>query len=319
MTVAWWLHEGASGGFTMHQDKDRSAKWLLSHHGDAVLKLAGLAGFTAWKHLPSEVVAPRRTFDGLLQVTYPDEPEPRLVLIEVESYGGSDTDRQVFDDLLLVALEYRKIPEVVSLVMKPKGNLRVAGAVSESSPGGTTRLSGQWPVVRLWELDAQGLLDDGDVGLIPWVPLTRSARPTHDVLFECVGRIRKVADAGERAGLLAVTFLLTSFAHPGYDLFSIFGGKGMVIDFESVGMKQLGEAYRERYQAQWEAQWQAQWELEFLRGTVTEALEARFGAVPGTITDRLNAITDANQVRRLHRVAVTCHSFDDFLAEASKQ
>jgi len=111
----------------MHQDKDRSAKWLLGKHGDALLRLAGITGFTKWEHAPAEVVAPRRSLDGLFKLTFPGEREPRLVIVEIESYADSTADRQVLDDIMLVALEHRRLPEVVSLILKPKGEVAVNG------------------------------------------------------------------------------------------------------------------------------------------------------------------------------------------------
>lgn len=82
----------------MRQDKDRSGKWLLAHHGDAGLKLAGLTGFTTWKALQPETVAPGRLPDGLLEVRFPGEAEATLVLVEIETYPDADADRQVLDD-----------------------------------------------------------------------------------------------------------------------------------------------------------------------------------------------------------------------------
>jgi hypothetical protein len=38
----------------MRQDKDRTGKWLLAHHGDAILKLGGVTGFSSWKPLQAE-------------------------------------------------------------------------------------------------------------------------------------------------------------------------------------------------------------------------------------------------------------------------
>jgi hypothetical protein len=32
-----------------------------------------------------------------------------------------------------------------------------------------------WPVVRVRELEAESLLGVGDAGLVPWVPLTKTA------------------------------------------------------------------------------------------------------------------------------------------------
>src|SRR5262249_40198084 len=156
--------------------KDRSSKWLLTHHGDAILRLGGIDGFTAWRTLANEKVAPRRLPDGLVEVHFPDRPEPVWVLVEIESYPDASTDQQGFEDLMVIALEHGVVPEVVALILKPKGNQTVVGAAEKTSAGGRTRLSASWPVVRLWELDAERLLEAGDPGLIPWVPLARSGQ-----------------------------------------------------------------------------------------------------------------------------------------------
>ena len=62
----------------MRQDKDRSGKWLLTHHGDAILKLGGITDFSSWKALQPETVAPRRLPDGLIEVRFPGESEQPL-------------------------------------------------------------------------------------------------------------------------------------------------------------------------------------------------------------------------------------------------
>ena len=33
----------------MREDKDNSAKWLIEHHGGAILRLSGIRGFTSWR------------------------------------------------------------------------------------------------------------------------------------------------------------------------------------------------------------------------------------------------------------------------------
>lgn len=120
----------------MRQDKDRSSKWLLTRHGDAILKLGGITGFSSWKALQPETVAPRRLPDGLIEVRFPGQAEPTWVLIEIETYPDADADRQILDDLMLIAVERRIVPEVVSLVLKPKGNLTVAGTADLTSQHG---------------------------------------------------------------------------------------------------------------------------------------------------------------------------------------
>ena len=86
----------------MHQDTDRGSQWLIENFGDAILKLAGYKEFLEWKHKPSEVVAPRRFPDGLMQVRFARQSEFTLVLVEIESYPNVDADRQVLEDVALI-------------------------------------------------------------------------------------------------------------------------------------------------------------------------------------------------------------------------
>jgi hypothetical protein len=128
----------------MHQDKDRSSKWLLTHHGNAILKLGGFTGFTHWQAIQPETVAPRRLPDGLLEVRFLGEADPTWVLVEIETYPDKDADRQVFDDLMLIAVDRKFVPEVISLVLKPKGHLEVTGNAERTSRRGGTRIGGPW-------------------------------------------------------------------------------------------------------------------------------------------------------------------------------
>jgi hypothetical protein len=38
---------------------DKSSKWLIQHHGDAILRLAGVTNVAAWRALQAELVQPR--------------------------------------------------------------------------------------------------------------------------------------------------------------------------------------------------------------------------------------------------------------------
>jgi hypothetical protein len=46
---------------------DKSSKWLIEHHGDSILRLAGVTGIAWWRALQAELVHPRRLPDGRRQ------------------------------------------------------------------------------------------------------------------------------------------------------------------------------------------------------------------------------------------------------------
>ncbi len=280
----------------MRQDKDRSAKWMLTHHGDAILKLAGLTDFRSWKALQAETVAPRRLPDGLLEVRFADQAKPSWVLVEIETYPDSDADTQVFEDLMLIRVDRKVVPEVVSLVLKPKGNLTVAGAVEARSASGRTKLGGSWPVVRLWELEADQLLAAGDVGLVPWVPLTKTTLAAEELMSRCHDRLVRVPDKADRAGLMAVTQILAGLAFPDKRFLNLFGGPEAMI--ESPVLDEAKALIRVRAK----------------REDILAALEIRFGTVPAERVAALHTVKDEGRLKELHRLAITCPDLDAFVA-----
>lgn len=288
----------------MRQDKDRSAKWMLTHHGDAILRLAGLTDFSSWKALQAETVAPRRLPDGLLEVRFAGATEPNLVLVEIETYPDADADRQVLEDLLLIRVDRKLVPEVVSLVLKPKGKLAVTGLVEEHSSRGGTRIGGSWPVVRLWELEAETLLGAGDAGLVPWVPLTRSTQTPEELMTRCRDRLVQVPDKTDRAGLMAVTQILAGLAFPDKRFLDLFGGAQAMI--ESPVLDEVKEILRKQYEAEFTA--------KATRRAIRATLEARFGVVPEARVAALDAIADDARLKELVRLAATCPDLDAFAA-----
>ncbi len=65
---------------------DRSSKWLIQHHGDALLRLAGLRDVTSWRALQAEVVQPAQLPDGLLAVRRRGRRREQYYVVEVATY-----------------------------------------------------------------------------------------------------------------------------------------------------------------------------------------------------------------------------------------
>ena len=281
----------------MNQDKDRGSKWLIENFGDAILKLAGYTGFHEWKHKPSEVVAPRRFPDGLMQVRFAGQSEFTLVLVEIESYPNADADRQVFEDVALIYLEHHQVPEVISLVLKPKGHQRVSGQCERSSQLGHTRLSGTWPVIELWLWEAEELFADGDIGLIPWATLARSDQPAEVLVARCVDRIREVPNETKRDALLAITQIMAGLAFPTQRFPNLFGGTQPML--ESPIIDEALEFMR----------------LRTIRESIRRILKARFGVVAPDRLAALTTIRDGERLENLVEIAAKCLTLEAFLEE----
>jgi hypothetical protein len=312
----------------MRQDKDRAGHWLIEHFGDLALKLAAVRDIATCRAVKGDLVAPRRFPDGLLEVTFTDRPGKEFFLVEIEVDADPDADRQMFEDLMALALDRRPIPEGIILVLRPKGNARVAGRYELARPGRRTGLGGWWQVVELWTLEAADLLAQNDVGLVPWVPLTHYAGPPEELLKECRERIERDAPPERHEGLLAVTRILAGAVYDRGLVEAIFGRIAMkgfldipiVKDFidEQVAerlAKEIDEHVAERIanevakrrEQEHQAGRRAVW-IE----SIVENLAVRFGSVPDDLQAQITAITDDARLTDLHRFAITCTDLEAF-------
>ena len=124
----------------MRAKYDISSKWLIEHYAAAMLKLAGVGPVARARPLPGEVVQTRQLPDGLVEARITGRTDPVLCLIEVSTYPYSAVPEALLDDIALTYLDRRVIPEVVTLVLRERGNVRVDSSIRLASPLGTTRL-----------------------------------------------------------------------------------------------------------------------------------------------------------------------------------
>ena len=85
---------------------DKSSKWLIEHHGDALLRLAGLTDIVSWKPLPAELVQPRQLPDGLLEFRMRDYDRSHLALLEIATYPERRVHQQVMRDVVMTSLAF---------------------------------------------------------------------------------------------------------------------------------------------------------------------------------------------------------------------
>jgi hypothetical protein len=275
---------------------DASSKWLIENHADAILRLAGVTGVVSFKALPGEVVQSRQLPDGLVEVRLAGRPDPALFLIEINTYPDNRVPGELLDDLMLTYLNRRQLPELVTLVLCPKGNLQVNPRAEVVSPLGWSRLEAGWRVVNLWELSAADFLPLTDPGLAPWVPLTRLDVPAEQVIQQCKDVIEANSEGGQKANLLAVTEILSGLVHDERMLETILrGGFGMI---ESPVLKK----------------WLRESEVAAYQSMLLGAVSRRFGTVPPDVSATVRLITDHPRLELLLDSAYSAATLDDFRA-----
>lgn len=273
---------------------DKSSKWLIQHHADAMLRLAGLHDVVEWKALQAELVQPRKLPDGLVEATLSGQQQKDLFLLEIFTYPDGRMPEQVVADQALVFLDRGRLPEVLVLVLHPKGNLASSRALELVSRQGWTRWQAAWRVVELWNMPAEPLLAANDPGLVPWVPLTTFTAPPETIFRQCKEILDQRAKPEEKENLEVVTQVLASLRYNDPGLLDILGGKKAMIESpliqEIVSEAQLKTAHED----------------------ILGVLQTRFKTVPSDIKAALCAILDRKRLRDLLSLAVTCPHLDAF-------
>lgn len=281
---------------------DRSSKWLIEHFGRALLWMAGVRQIVSCRAVAPELVHPRQIPDGLLEVRLPDQPEPFLFLVELVTFPRQRVKEQMLDDALLVHLDRRRLPEILTIVLCPSGQITLTGEHGVTSPLGWSRLDLRWRVIELWRLRAADLLATQDVGLIPWVPLTSFDEPPEQVLWECRQRIDSQAMPEQRAGLLTVTHVFSLLRYDSLDLKAILGDRRTMLELPFL--KELEEELtREVRESTTLSDWQS---------SLLLVLESRFAPVPTPVQNQILQIRDPKLLRDLVRRASTVADLNTF-------
>jgi hypothetical protein len=269
---------------------DLGSKWLPHNQGKGVLLVGGLKGVRRYQPMPAEIVQSRKYPDGLLQVFLAGDKAPHHVLIEVATYPEKRALKQALDDLTLAYSALGHLPELLMLVLRPKGRFRIGGRHQLRSKLGLSRLEAEWRAVELWTRSAEEFLSAGDVGVVPWVPLMQFDGPPEALLEQCAEKIEREAPPQDRADLLAVSQVLTELRFPHPELVGILGGQRPMI--ESPLLQRM---MAERSQ-----------------NLILAALKERFGTVPRDVTRHLRAIIDEKKLLQLIRLVVTCPDIQAF-------
>lgn len=276
------------------QQYDKSSKWLIEHHGDSILRLAGVRNIEWWRPLQTELVQSRRLPDGLIEAKLHRTAKPARFLVEISTYPYRRLSKQAIEDTLVAYLNREELPEMLTLILHPGGRKRVAGAADLVRPHGWTRLHLEWKVVEMWTIPAADLLAADDLGLIPWVPLAQIEGPPEPIFRECRARIDRAAPPGDRENLLGVTQFLARLNYNDPRLFQALGGRKVMI--ESPILKELmAENTRKTTQS-----------------NILKVLVGRFGRGARALGPALKAIEDDRQLEKLLIQSGRCPDLESF-------
>lgn len=285
------------------QERDIAGKWLIGFHADTLVRLAGIRRIVSWKAVQAEPVEPRRLPDGLIEVHCRGRSQPILVALEVSTYPYTRLAKQAADYALLIYLARGVVPEVVTLILRPKGRKPAPRELVIPSEAGTTSIRVEWKVIELWKVPASELLAAGDIGLIPLVPLSSFEGPDEAILDECRERILRDAPADERENLLAVTHFFAGLKYNDTRLFEKLGGTKAMLKTGSPLLREIIEEATE--------EGRREGAQSATKNNIIAVLAARFGTEAEALGAGLKAIDDAGLEELLGRAA-TCPDLASF-------
>lgn len=269
---------------------DMGSKWLLHNQGKGALLVGGIKGVRRIEPMPGEIVQNRQYPDGLLRVSLAGEPKPHHVLVEVATYPEKRALKQALDDLSLAYQALRHLPELLMLVLRPRGKFRIDGKHEVRSKLGLSKLGAEWKVVEVWTLPAEEFLAAGDVGVVPWVSLMQFDGPPEALLERCREKIEREAHPKDQADLLAVAQVIAELKFPTPELISLLGGQQVMI--ESPLLQKM--------------------RAETLHQAILDFLKGRFGSVPRDVTRHLRNVPDEKKLRQLSVFAGQCPDLQAF-------
>ena len=150
----------------------------------------------------------------------------------------------------------------------------------------------------MWSVPAEQLLAAGDVGMVPWVPLSYIEGPPEPVLRECRARIDAQAPPGERENMLAVTQVLARLRYNDPGILALFGGRQSMI--ESPLIQEL------------ESEFTSKATHNAMHKSILVVLEARFGPVSEDIRTAVQRVQDESALVALTQLAARCPDLDEF-------
>ncbi len=292
--------------------KDRSANWLIEAHGGSLLRLANVTGFTKCEAVESVLTFPKQMPDGLLEVTFSHRSEPDPFLIEVEVFPDRESLDQLRDDAAMVILTRNVLPDILILVLRPKGNAAIPEEIVVASPHGMSEMRLRIRVVNLWTLSAESLLEMNDVGLIPWVPLTQWNGSPESLLRTCRDRIVSEGPAREVGNLLAATRTMAEIRYNDFNLLKLFEEIPMTMEkvFNASPFIQRLKADSQREGMR---EGMREGKRETSSQLIIRQLTKRFGTVPNDLMARLATVTDEAKLLDIVDCAYECNDLHEFL------
>ncbi|MBF0549264.1 MAG: hypothetical protein HQK60_01895 [Deltaproteobacteria bacterium] len=299
---------------------DVSTKILIAKCGREIIhRLIGirLTDDDVLEELPQETVSLKRA-DAVIMVT-DKTGNRRIVLIEIQTAWDRDVPLRLLDYRTRYRLKYGLEAISSVLLLQPSGQ-----AVAQYEDN---EVSFRFRLIRVYDLDAQDIVQEGLICLMPFVPLMRHGKDlvgqADDLIYES-SLPRK--DKADMLGAMAIFSSLVSRDIPRM-LFS--KRRDIMIDspayevFKEVVYEDVWKDLTEKYQLEGLTEDEKKIRLAMLllqsRNDVIKILKFRFETLPPAIVQAINELWHPDILDKLLISAVTAPSLEQFTHEMDEE
>jgi len=265
----------------MHQ-YDVASKILMETCRDEIIRhFAGIdvQESTIIEELPQETVSLKRS-DFPVMVKDRKGREG-LLIIELQTTWREDVPLHLLDHRTRYQIKYNIDPTSFVILLKPSG---AAGGVYENK-----EVRFAFRLIKICEMDARDLIDNGPLCLLPFVPLMKHGE---DLLIEADDLIyQSERTRTEKADLLTSMAILSGLISANLSAKLINRRKDIMIESAAYDIiKEDG----------------IQEGIKLAREMIIEAIQARFDAVPQDVAGMVARISDRDALKAMLRQAIVC-------------
>ena len=176
----------------------------------------------------------------------------------------------------------------------------------------------EFNLVRMWEIEGRELVEEGDVRLLPFVPLTRCGR--EDVLKAEERIYNSELERSVKSDLLTALAIFAGLKDEELMMELFKRRRDIMIEspaYELIKREGFEEGVREGMERGLEIGAE-RGKLEEAREMVLEALSFKFGLLPEELVRQVKSIREREVLKGLLREAIAANSLDEFKQRLGK-
>ncbi len=288
----------------MHKPYDITMRMLMEQEPVAWLRRFGVEPDGPVSVIDSEVSTVTSEVDKVFKI---DGSEPYLVHIEIQSGPDADMPWRMNHYNVLVAKDGKYPVLSVLVLLRRSAEVKDLTGFHERSVRGFGLVSlFRYPIVRVWELDAESILT-GELSLLPLAPLADIPEESiPDVFRRIDDRVMRETETSTACMIMVSTLLLAGMRLERERILE------MMRRYSSMNLLQESSFYQMLLEEGEKKGLQKG--VLAAREMLLDLVEARFGAIDPAFRASIEAIDDLDTLKRMSKKIMTVSNPDEIFS-----